>query len=210
MFKRQFTFQSVRGVIAVSVLALGGAISSAAAQSQNDINVPPVPPGIAVPAGHVPFLQGHATGTQDYICLVTHSGFTWKFLGPQATVFESLNGSYSQVATHFLSVNPSEGAARATWQHSADSSLVWAKTVASSTDPNFVQPGAIAWLRLEAAGSQLGTGGGSLLAKTTFIQRVNTSGGLAPATGCSNAKDVGVMALVPYTTDYIFYALDPQ
>jgi hypothetical protein len=34
---------------------------------------------------------------------------------------------------------------------------------------------------------------------------VNTAGGIAPAAGCSAAADVGKKALVPYTTDYIFY-----
>jgi hypothetical protein len=41
-----------------------------------------------------------------------------------------------------------------------------------------------------------------LLSKTTFIQRVNTAGGVAPTTACTEA---GAIAFVPYTTDYIFY-----
>jgi hypothetical protein len=34
---------------------------------------------------------------------------------------------------------------------------------------------------------------------------VNTSGGVAPSTGCASATDVGKKALVPYTADYFFY-----
>ena len=54
-------------------------------------------------------------------------------------------------------------------------------------------------------GSDTGPTGGAMLAGTLFIQRVSTQGGLAPATGCKSAKDVGKKALVPYSTDYVFY-----
>jgi len=40
---------------------------------------------------------------------------------------------------------------------------------------------------------------------TTFVQRVNTEGGVAPATGCAQLADVGKKAFVPYKADYIFY-----
>jgi len=67
--------------------------------------------------------------------------------GPQATLF---NEHGQQVITHFLSPNPDEaGTARATWQHSRDTSAVWARAIASSSDPAFVAPGAIPWLLLE-------------------------------------------------------------
>ncbi len=58
------------------------------------------------------------------------------------------------------------------------------------------------WRRLVPRPDRIG---GSILAQTTFIQRVNTSGGVAPATGCTQASNIGVMVLVPYTTDYYFY-----
>jgi uncharacterized protein DUF3455 len=46
-----------------------------------------------------------------------------------------------------------------------------------------------------------------LLSKTTFIQRLNTKGGSAPAddAGCSAAADVGYQLLVPYSADYYFF-----
>ena len=50
-----------------------------------------------------------------------------------------------------------------------------------------------------------GTGGDTLVA-TDFIHRVNTVGGLAPATGCASATDVGRQEFVPYEADYIFYS----
>ena len=61
-----------------------------------------------------------ATGTQNYICLPTGSGFEWAFVGPQATLF---NDDDRQIITHFLSPNLEEkDKPRATWQHSGDTS----------------------------------------------------------------------------------------
>ena len=66
----------------------------------------------------------------------------------------------------------------------------------------------IACLLLESIGSQKGPTGGTGLSKTTFIQRLNTKGGLAPNDGCATAADVGNQALVPYTADYYFFRKD--
>jgi hypothetical protein len=164
---------------------------------------PPVPANIQVPAGSKAFLEGHAVGTQDYICLPSGSGVAWTFFGPQATLFVDND---KQVITHFLSPNRSEGGTpRATWQDSRDTSIVWGNPTATSSDSAFVAPGAIPWLLLQVAGAQDGPTGGHTLAATTFIQRLNTSGGIAPSTGCAQATDVGKKALVPYTADYFFY-----
>jgi uncharacterized protein DUF3455 len=100
---------------------------------------------------------------------------------------------------------PKGGTPRATWQHSQDTSTVWATMTASSSDPSVVAPGAIPWLLLQAVGAQDGPTGGHKLTATTFIQRLNTSGGVAPSTGCTLSTDVGMKALVPYTADYFFY-----
>ena len=54
-------------------------------------------------------------------------------------------------------------------------------------------------------GAQDGLTGGHKLTATTFIQRLNTSGGIAPSMGCAALTDVGKRALVPYTADYFFY-----
>ena len=147
---------------------------------------------IQAPAGNEAFREGDAVGTQDYICLP--SG--WTFFGPQATLF---NDHDKQIITHFLSPNPFEKDTppRATWQDSEDTSKVWGLTLVSvSPDPN-----AIPWLLLKVVGAQDGPTGGDDLSETTFIQRVNTVGGLAPSTACT----VGMMALVPYSAEYFFY-----
>ena len=169
------------------------------------ITVPRLPGNIAVLPGNEPFLEGHAVGTQNYVCLPQGAGFAFKLFTPQATLFSD---SGKQIITHFFSPNPEEdGTIRATWESSKDSSMVWAQVITgdASTDANFVELGAVAWLKLTRAGAQEGPTGGDKLTSTTFIQRVNTHGGLAPATGCSSAADVGRLAFMPYTADYIFY-----
>jgi hypothetical protein len=191
---------------ALAVLALG--LRAASAQSAPALEVPPVPTDLQVPAGYTLFLGTRAAGTQNYVCLPTAKRtLGWRFLGPQATLFvEGAEGVQQQISTHFLSVNPLEGnVARPTWQHSVDTSKVWGRVLAPSSDPLYVAPGAIPWLLLEAAGVESGPDGGDFLAQTAFIQRVNTAGGLAPATGCSNDDEIGKVALVPYSTDYFFY-----
>jgi hypothetical protein len=192
-------------IACATALAVAFMVSLPQPTHADHVTPPPVPPNIQVPAGNKAFLEGHAVGTQDYICLPSGSGFAWTFFGPQATLF---NDDDKQVITHFLSPNPFEGGTpRATWQHSQDTSTVWAfaTPATTSTDPAFVAPGAIPWLRLEVVGAQDGPTGGHKLTATTFIQRLNTSGGVAPSTGCILSTDVGKKALVPYTADYFFY-----
>ena len=177
----------------------------AADASQPAVTPPPVPANIQVPTGNKAFLVGQAVGTQNYVCLPSGSGFAFKLFTPQATLF---NDNGRQVITHYFSPNPFEsGTIRATWQDSRDTSTVWGevKPGNSSTDPAFVAPGAIAWLLVTVVGAQDGPTGGDTLTKTTFIQRVHTTGGNAPLTGCAAPTDVGNTAFVPYTADYFFY-----
>lgn len=194
-------------IVASAVLLVALSFSPAAAQLAPTVDVPPVPGNLQVPAGNTLFLAARATGTQNYVCLpVAKRTVGWRFLGPQATLFvEGAAGAQLQVTTHFLSVNPSEQLGRPTWQHSADTSKVWARVRSSSTDPVYVAPGAISWLLLEAAGTEVGPDGGGFMAQTTFIQRLNTAGGLAPSAGCTDDDEIGNVALVPYSTDYFFY-----
>jgi lipid-binding SYLF domain-containing protein len=93
----------------------------------------------------------------------------------------------------------------ATWQDSRDTSRVWAQPIGSFVDPAFVAPGAIAWLLLQRLSVEAGPAGRDALTRTTYIQRINTIGGVAPATGCTAAGNVGAKILVPYEADYTFY-----
>jgi hypothetical protein len=168
------------------------------------VTLPAVPANIQVPAGNKAFLAGHASGTQDYICLPSGSGVAWTFFAPQATLFTDDD---KQVITHFLSPNPFEsGIPRPTWRHSLDTSTVRGRPIASSSDPAFVARDAIPWLLIEVTGAQDGPTHGHTLTKTTFVQRVNTFAGAAPSTGCALSTDVGKSALVAYKADYFFYA----
>lgn len=193
-------------LVAVFVVAVA---TSAAAQSTlpTELDVPAVPSGLEVPNDQELFLAGYAVGTQNYVCLPSNGKAAWRAAGPQATLFGvDGDGFIEQITTHFLSVSP-DGTARPTWQHSDDTSRVWGRVIASSTDSNYVAAGAIPWLLLESAGTATGPTEGSLMAQTTFIQRLNTSGGLAPSSGCRRASEIGASAMVPYTTEYYFYRL---
>lgn len=68
-----------------------------------------------------------------------------------------------------------------------------------------MKPGAIPWLLLKVVGSEPGPTGGDRLTVTTYMQRVNTMGGLAPSIGCTLAEDVGKREFVQYEADYVFY-----
>ena len=195
-----------------------GAVNQARAQN---IASPPTPTEIT-PIGATAFLVGHARGTQGYVCLPTSEGssdasWTVNNARPEATLFANVFGQQVQIITHFLSPNtkPNKFApsplpfGNATWQSSFDTSKVWAQTqhaIQPSADiascPN---TGSIACLLLQVIGADEGPTGGKFLTQTSFIQRLNTKGGSAPATGCTVASDVGKQALVPYSADYWFF-----
>jgi hypothetical protein len=187
------------------VVVLTAAVAAAPPVSAHDgpVTPPRVPANLEVPGNVKAFLEGHATGTQNYVCLPSGSSVVWTFVAPQATLFDD---DRQQIITHFVSGNPSEGGTpRASWQHSGDTSAVWAVANGQSSDPTFVKPGAIPWLRLQVVGAQAGPTGRHTLTPTVYIQRLNTVGGSAPSTGCAQATDVGKTVLVPYQADYVFY-----
>jgi len=190
---------------AMRLLAVGAFAAWLQPAFADTITPPAVPDGLGVEDGNKPFRVGHAFGTQNYICLPSGAGFAYGLFTPEATL---LDEDGEQVITHFFSPDsdPSDnGTIRATWEDSRDSSRFFGSVVKQSTDAKFVATGAVAWLLLARAGVQPGPTGGDRLTKTTFVQRVNTAGGVAPATGCETAADVGRKAFVPYTADYFFY-----
>jgi hypothetical protein len=190
----------------VTALGIALTISLPHAARAQTVTVPPVPADLEVRDGSQPFLIGHAIGTQNYECQPSGplGRVDWVLFTPEATLFDDDRG---QLITHFFSPNPDEGnrVVRATWQDSRDTSVIWARAVASSTDPAFVEENAVAWVLLQRAGSQAGPTGGTTLSVSTFVQRINTSGGVAPSTGCDALPDVGKKAFMPYTADYVFY-----
>lgn len=167
---------------------------------------PSVAPGIAPPAGNASIvLHAAAGGTQNYACgpaaaadagSAPPSGdapsYAWKFAGPEATL-DDCHGA--PIGRHFAS---DAGASAPEWQTSDGASIVAHKVAASSPDGGAP---AVPWLLL-ATDHAAGTGP---LAAVTYIQRVGTSGGVAPGVPC-DASNAGVTRKVPYTADYYFYA----
>jgi hypothetical protein len=170
------------------------------------VRPPSVPDTLKVPEGNEPFLIGHAFGSQDYVCAASGTGVAFVLTTPEAVLFDN---PARRVVNHFFSPNPVEGGTiRATWQSTRNSSVFWGKLAAAATfatDPDFVAHDAIAWLLLSRAGVLEGSGTGDNLAAATFVQRVNTVGGLAPSVGCASPADIGKTAFVPYEADYVFY-----
>jgi hypothetical protein len=173
---------------------------------------------LAPQQGNTEFLVTHGVGTQGYVCLPSGSGvsFTVNNARPEATLFTNVFGEAFQVITHFLSPveNPNDVGPKpprfgdATWESSFDSSKVWAQKtdfVHAGSDATCPNAGAIDCLLLQTIGATEGPTGGRTSTKTTFIQRLNTKGGSAPATGCSTAADVGKQVLVSYSADYHFF-----
>ena len=208
---------------AVYATALAASLMAALPQDARAarIEVPAIPDNLVLPAGNHPYLLGHGVGTQNYVCspsVSSSTGVAYVLFTPQATLFSD---DFKELTTHFFSPNPFEvnasstlvadGPIRATWQ-ATDVSSVWAAVLKdkfgnpeASTDQRFVKDGAVAWLKLTVTGAEDGPTGGDRLTHTTFIHRLNTSGGVAPKTGCASASDLGNQAFMPYTADYFFY-----
>ena len=177
-------------------VTLGGVM-----QAQEKIPRPAVPTKLEVSSDYKLFLKVHAVGTQNYICIAaaTPTGGDWLFIGPQATLFDD---SLQQYGTHFQSRNPQRNnAIQATWQHSGDTSAVWA----TRRDGAYVDPNAIEWLLLDVTGQELGPTAGNKLTPSLLIQRVNTVGGVKPPSTECTATTLNTRKLVPYEADYYFY-----
>jgi len=166
------------------------AISCGCASSPN-IVPPEVPPALRAPTGQMPFVEALASGVQVYECAPRSdqpSAFEWSFRAPEAALVDRAGRS---IGKHY---------AGPTWE-SIDGSTVVGEIKSRDPGPD---KSAIPWLLLTAKS----TGGSGLLSQTQTIQRVQTSGGIAPAQPCTaeNAKQV---ARVPYTATYYFYRLAP-
>jgi Protein of unknown function (DUF3455) len=172
-------------LLVTAALAVAAAMSLAQAV-QAGPTPPEVPGTIAVEVGHKPFLALDAEGVQIYSCNAVGASHRWSLLAPRADLFDK-NGNL--VVTHFA--GPS-------WQ-AQDGSLVRA---ALERRVN-VDPTAIDWFLLRV--TYAGSGDGGRLGDTTFIQRIQTTGGLAPAPETCNAGTVGAVSEVPYTAVYVFW-----
>ena len=134
-----------------------------------------------------PFLILGASGVQRYAC---QANATWLFTDPVATLFRPGRES-KPIGSHYLNFTTG----RPIWE-SKDGSTVEAARKASAPSG----AGNIPALLLEAVQTSAGDQGEHLV-KTTWVQRLNTSGGVAPAGSCTP----GATIAVPYTTAYVFW-----
>jgi hypothetical protein len=156
-------------------------------------NAAPVPKNLVPPNGNQMFLVGHVlpqAGVQIYKC----NGTSWAFVAPRAT----LTGDNGQViATHF---------AGPTWQ-ATDGSKVTAKAIQKDpVDKDFDPATATAIQQLLLQVTSPPTEDQGRLSATTYIQRLNTGGGVQPpAAECTATTNVGVTREIPYTADCYFW-----
>jgi hypothetical protein len=179
---RRRTRRLAAAAVALAALLAAPQLATAAPKTPPD-----VPASIAVPDGHVLNGVGAAEGFQIYACQPQGSGYAWVLSQPMAVL---LHGAHKPAALHF---------GGPTWMAMDDGSTVVATRVDSAPAPSGT---AIPWLLLRAT-STSGPAGGTFTS-TAYIQRINTTGGLAPSTGC-DAAHVGTTAPVHYTADYYFY-----
>jgi hypothetical protein len=168
------------------------AATSSFADPGEDKRAPEVPAALAAPDGSKVSFQGYAEGVQIYVSTPSSSDptqFVWTFKAPEAVLFDH-DGNV--VAIHYAYAGPT----RPAWESESGSRVVGARTVAPVT----VTSNAIPWLILNAVPAD--TIGPGIFERTTHIQRVNTTGGLAPAAAPTAA---GLEARVPYTADYFFF-----
>jgi hypothetical protein len=150
----------------------------------NDNRAPEVPAALQVPSGNKVSFHVYAVGVQIYTAAVSPTDptkFVWTFKAPEAVLFDS-DGDV--VGIHY---------AGPTWESDSGSKVVGARLAGATVDAT-----AIPWLLLKAKTTE----GPGILERTTYIQRVNTAGGLTQATAPTQA---GQEARVPYAAEYYFY-----
>jgi hypothetical protein len=163
---------------AVAALAAVGVGSAAGPASAFDLGASHhrVPENLRVPAGNKVVAAMPARGVQTYQC----TGAAWTFVQPDAI----LTSRGRPEVLH------SKGPV---WTSVSDGSSVTGAVVANSPVAD-----AIPELLLKSVANRAP----GLLGKVTFIQRLRTKGGVAPAGPCGTE---GVTVSVPYSADYTFW-----
>jgi len=144
-----------------------------------------IPEQIKVPAGYSPVLTVHAKGDQIYQCSANKGEYVWETQAPDAKLFDAQG---KIVGNH---------TAGPLWEYKEGSRVVG--RVVKKID---MAPGsAIAWLLVEVVSHK----GDGLFSNVSYINRINTRGGLPPVSGC-DANHLGGEKRVAYTADYVFYS----
>jgi hypothetical protein len=171
--------QTIGRIKSVLLVAAASSVLSYAAVAQQ------VPPQLQPPSGEQLLLQVHAMGSQVYSCKADGSQYAWTLKAPDAALFDKDGKPFGK---HFAGPE---------WEAN-DGSRVTGKAVANAPSPD---PDSIPWLLVNIVSHD----GNGVLSRATSIQRLNTKGGKAPASGC-DAAHAGQELRVPYTADYLFYA----
>ena len=179
--------------VRVGALALVVAVFAVVAAAASAGPAPATGPGAALdPRTYAPesslFLVVHASGVQKYTC---RSDGTWLFTDPEAALYQAA-GAGKRIGSHFLNF----ATGRPVWQLNDGSSVEAARWAAAAAGA-----GNIPWLLLKTVVTAVGRDG-ERLTGTTWVQRLNTSGGVAPAGACAP----GAATAVPYAADYFFWS----
>ena len=170
-------------MIAAAVAALS---ACAAAPMMMKVDNAALPEAVRAPAGQKMMMAATGVGELTYECREKKDAagqHEWAFVGPVATLYSA---DKKPVGKYY---------AGPTWE-SADGSKVTGKQVAVSAS----SPGNIPMQLVKA---EPATGSGAMQG-VSYIQRLNTKGGVAPATAC-DATSKGKRQQVAYEADYVFY-----
>jgi hypothetical protein len=173
---------TMRKSIAVAVAASFMLPLTAMGQGMMD-----VPEAVRVPAGHTAAMTAVGVGELTYECKAKATDamvFEWTFAGPMARLMDAK--TQKEVGKYY---------GGPTWE-SMDGSKVTGKQVA-------VAPGMAGSIPLQLVKAEPAMGAGAMTG-VTYIQRVNTKGGVAPSDPCTAAM-AGTKKTVPYQADYVFY-----
>jgi hypothetical protein len=143
-----------------------------------------IPDAIKVPAGNSPVLTVHAKGDQIYQCSLNGGVYSWQLQAPDARLFDEKGHI---VGNHYSGP---------VWEYKEGSRVVGQVVSKIDIDPN----SSISWLLVKVIAHK----GKGLFSEVSFINRINTQGGLPPLSGC-DSNHLGAEKRVPYTADYIFY-----
>jgi hypothetical protein len=172
--------------LALATSVFGLCAGSAVAQTAV-ATLPEIPAPLQVPAEQNLLLKVAAKGSQIYVCQAQADKpdrFEWIFKAPEA---ELLDENGQPFGSHY------DGP---TWEAS-DGSKVMGEIAAKAEAP---QSDTIPWLLLDVKERQ----GEGVLSPVSWVQRLNTVGGEAPAEGCSRAQQNREVRIA-YTADYYFY-----
>jgi hypothetical protein len=173
-------------LLAPLLLACAGTSFAAAHAMAAKVDNAALPEGIRVPAGEMQKLWTVGAGEITYECREKAGAagqYEWVFVAPVATLKDA---SGKVVGKYY---------GGPTWEAS-DGSKVTGKQVA-------VAPAAPGSIPLQLVKADPATGSGAMQG-VSYIQRLNTKGGVAPSAACGMANR-GEQQKVAYQADYVFY-----